>query len=202
MSRLRFTLRELLLVVLSVAMALGWTVDHYRQRSSLRYTGNPLDLAIEGEGFLTLIDERTTATVYSRRGQFSTNSNDMLVMRLEGVEWPVSPGICIPSDAQAIAITPAGLVLAQMPATVVRGPSGRGGITVRRPNISATGQIQLASFRQPAKLKQIAPSVFIDTKESGLPTIVRPETSGVGLVRQGMLDRNVSQKFSLNPWRW
>lgn len=200
-SWIRFSLRELALFVVIVGLSLAWALDHHRLQGPLRYTGNRLDVAIEGEGFLCLTDEKTSSAVYTRRGEFCTNANDQLVTRLDGVEWLVSPAIQIPTDAIAIVITPGGLVLAQMPYSVAEKPDFRGIIT-RKLNVLPMGNLQLASFSQANKLKQVVPGIFADTKESGTPEIANPGTCGAGLVRQGMLDRNVAQKFSLNPWRW
>ena len=199
-SCVRFSLRELALFVVIVGLALSWALDHQRLQGQLRYTGNPLDLAIEGDGFLCLTDEKTSSAVYTRRGELCTNANDLLVMRLAGIEWPVNPAIQIPTDATAIAITPGGLVLAQMPYSIAEKPDSRGRI-VRTLNMLPMGNLQLASFSQATKLKQVAQGIFADTKESGPPEIANPGTCGAGLVRQGMLDRRENQKFSLNPWR-
>jgi len=44
---------------------------------TVRYTGNPLDVAVEGDGFLTL--EGPEGSVYTRRGSFSLDATGRLV---------------------------------------------------------------------------------------------------------------------------
>src|SRR5436189_2939205 len=102
----------------------------------------------------------------------------------------------MPTDAIAIAITPGGLVLAQMPYTVAENPDSRGNIT-QKLNVLPMGNLQLASFSQTNKLQQVCPGIFADTKESGPPEIANPGTYGAGRVRQGMIERRQAQKFSL-----
>ena len=198
-SHLRFSIRELALVVVIVGLALAWAIDRQRMQRSLRFTGQALDVAIEGNGFLCLMDQKTSSTVYTRRGAFSTNENDQLVMRLHGIEYLANPPIQIPPNAIAIAITPGGLVLTQLPYIDTKSSSDRRTWTA---NIVAFGQLQLASFSQKAGLKQVAPGIFSDTNESGPPDIFNPGTGGVGVVCQGMQERRPDQKLSLNPWRW
>ena len=56
-SCLRFTIREYSLLVVIVGLALAWRLDHDRLSRGFRYTGQPLDLAIQGQGFFTLVQE-------------------------------------------------------------------------------------------------------------------------------------------------
>lgn len=48
------------------------------ERGALETTGNPLDLAIEGDGFFSFVDEATGARRYSRAGQLSLDAGGML----------------------------------------------------------------------------------------------------------------------------
>lgn len=186
---LRFSIRELALFVVIIGLGLAWMLDHQRLQGQLRFTGRSLDLAIEGEGYFMLTDERTTGCVYTRRGEFTTDTNVRLVLRLNGVEWPVFPSIQIPSAVESVAVTPSGLVVAQMPATIEY-PLNLRGTAVEKPDLRAMGQIQLASFTQANKLKTVSPGIFADTLESGPATFVHPGTEGTGLVRQGMQRRS------------
>ncbi len=167
-SALRFSIRELLLLLAIV----GLVLSSYLNYSPLRYTGEPLDVAIDGDGYFCLTDERTSATVYTREGRFIVDDNGQLALRSGGKLWLVNPSICVPGGTAAVAISPSGLVLAR------EGKSSRA---------YAIGQIQLASFRRSAKLREIAPAVFQDTLGSGQATICNPGSGGVGLVCQGAL---------------
>jgi flagellar basal-body rod protein FlgG len=170
-SYLRFTLRELLLLSVIVGLALS----NYLNYSPFRHTGNPLNMAIDGDGYFCLTDERAAGIVFTRCGVFIRDENGMLAMRAGGTVWRVSPSICIPADSTAISITPNGCVLCG------------GSISSK---VDRTGQLQLALFHRPEKLNEIAPSVFADTAESGPALLEIPGREGAGLVRQGMLRRD------------
>lgn len=81
-------------------------VDH--SRGNLTYTGNPLDIAIDGDGFFSL--ETDKGIRYSRNGQFQLSSNGEVVTangsKLLGQGGPV----IIPSDAREIIIDTNGVV--------------------------------------------------------------------------------------------
>ena len=58
------------------------TITQNMSQGSLQQTGNPLDLAIQGNGFLTL--QSTQGTVYSRDGGLEIDSNGDLVQASTG----------------------------------------------------------------------------------------------------------------------
>jgi flagellar basal-body rod protein FlgG len=167
-SALRFSIRELLLLLAIVGLALS----SYLNYSPLRYTGEPLDVAIHGAGYFCLIDEQTAEDAYTRCGHFKLDDNRRLVLQAGGKTWLVQPPICLPAEVSAVAISPGGVVLA------------REGNTSQS---NAWGQIQLAVFDHPRSLRQIAPAVFDQTAASGLPRLEIPGNNGVGLVCQGAL---------------
>lgn len=172
-SCLRFTSREYALVVVIVGLALAWRLDHDRLSRGFRYTGQPLDLAIQGKGFFTLIDEPTALLVHTRSGKFSVNDQGVLVARLDGRDCPINPQIQIPNDATAISISTDGRVSVLRPGN---------------PELVAMGQLQLADFDDPSKLKRVSPSVYVQTDASGPPLLCRPGDQGFGIVLQGVLN--------------
>ncbi len=168
-SALRFSLRELMLLCAVVGLALS----SYLNYSPLRHTGNQLDLAIHGNGYFCVTDERTTEIVFTRNGRF-TVEDGRLAIRSGGTIWPVIPQISVPSDPSAIAISPRGLVMA-------RGEN--------RDRANAMGQMQLALIPHPSQLEQIAPGVYRSTTESGPPLLNLPGSESTGLLCQGALCR-------------
>lgn len=79
----------------------------------LKQTGNPLDAALEGDGFFTVEDPNTGETFYTRNGAFTQNaegvittSDGMLVKSEQG-----NP-LILPQEASAITIDADGLVSA------------------------------------------------------------------------------------------
>jgi len=169
-SALRFSLRELLLLCAIVGVALA----SYLNYSPLRYTGNSLDAAIHGDGYFCLTDERTAECLFTRRGSFTIDESGRLALCSEGVSWLVSPAICISGEPSYVAISPRGLVL------------------TRKANSAqafAIGQLQLATFHRPSRLREVSPGIFIDTVGSGQPLLNIPGSEGAGLVCQGALHR-------------
>jgi flagellar basal-body rod protein FlgG len=186
-SYLRFSIRELALLAAIVGLILAWRLDHYQLTRQFRYTGQPLDLAIEGKGFFSLQDETTAVRVYTRSGQFSINDRGLLVARLDGKEWPIEPFICMPDNSAAITISPEGKVSVLPPGALA---------------LVAVGQLQLADFDDPGKLRRLTASVCAQTDASGPALLCPPTREGFGCVLQGVLDPSATQKLSLNPWRW
>lgn len=73
-------------------------------------TQNELDLAIEGNGFLTVILP-TGEKGYTRAGSLKRDSDGKIVTS-DG--YPLEPGITIPNNATSISIRPNGIVSAKI----------------------------------------------------------------------------------------
>jgi flagellar basal-body rod protein FlgG len=134
-------------------------------------TDNPLDVAIEGDGFFVV--QRTDGTPgYTRTGDLKKDSQGQLVTS-EGM--PLDPPIIVPMDAAAVSIGSDGTVTAVLPqqATPV--------------NI---GQITIASFVNPSGLNATGHNLFTATAASGEPQIGSPGTEGRGALLQGSLEKS------------
>jgi len=182
----RFTIRDVLWLMVVVGMGVGWWADRVRFVHPLAITGRTLDLAIEGEGFFNL--DSDTSQIYSRCGQFSLDRENRLVVVLGGKEWIISPHIQIPADAISVTVNAAGVVVAQLPSTVHQSKL-RPGMTTSELQFVQCGQLQLSLFDQPHALREVSPLVYTPTKESGIPLQENPGREGAGLIRQGMLER-------------
>ncbi len=115
---------------------------------SIAQTGNPLDLAIQGDGFFQ-VQTDSGDPAYTRDGTFKRDANGTMVTS-DG--YPVQPNISIPSDATEIVI---GL---------------NGAVSVRQAgstDLNQVGQLQLVRFSNPAGLDSIGRNLFAKTPASG-----------------------------------
>jgi flagellar basal-body rod protein FlgG len=141
---------------------------------NLRATSSPLDLAIEGRGFLQIgmADGRTG---YTRGGALHLSAAGAIVTA-DG--YRLEPPINIPANATAITITRDGVVSVTVPGTVAA---------------QQVGTIELASFPNPAGLSAAGSTLFTATTASGEPTVSAPGVDSMGTILQGFLeDSNVS----------
>lgn len=143
-------------------------------QGSYQYTQNPLDMAIEGDGFfqITLPD----GTIgYTRQGAFQNDGNGNVVTP-QG--YYLSPGITLPENAQELSISVDGVVSAYVPGETQE---------------TQLGQIELARFINPAGLKSIGGNLYVETAASGAPQVSVPGQDGFGSMRQFFLEiSNVS----------
>ncbi len=110
-------------------------------QGALNQTSNPLDVAIEGQGFFQV--QRPDGTIaYTRAGQFHLN-NQGTIVTTDGD--PVLPNITIPSNATAVTITQYGMVNATLPG---------------QQNPSQLGQLQLATFPNPGGLESMGSNLL------------------------------------------
>lgn len=134
-------------------------------------TNRPLDLRIDGEGYFQVqIEEGQIG--YSRNGNFAINADGELVLANDRGRR-VIPSITIPTDAEQIEITSDGKVLVVLP-----GDS----------QPQEQGQIELATFVNPAGLIPIGENLFTESEGSGPPTTGNPSENNRGSLLQGMLE--------------
>ncbi len=135
-------------------------------------TNNPLDLAIQGNGFFQILQPNGTIA-YTRAGQFQLDQNGNLVTANGDL---LQPQITIPPNAQTVTIAQDGTV------------------SYTLPNQSAAqraGQIQLALFQNPAGLNSIGNSLYLPTDASGNPQVAAPGSSeGLGTLMQGYIEQS------------
>ncbi len=135
----------------------------------LTSTGNPLSMAITGDGFFQ-IQYPDGTTVYSRDGAFKI-SGDGRIVTSEG--YPLLPEITIPTDATSVAIGTDGTVQV---------------IQVGSDTPTEIGQIELARFINPSGLSAIGRNLLVETGASGDPQTDIPTQSGLGQIDQGYLE--------------
>ena len=136
---------------------------------SINMTENPLDLAIEGDGFFQVTTPSGTIA-YTRAGDFSLSAEGEIVTS-EGLR--LEPAIQVPEGAQSITIGVDGTVSAQLPGDT---------------EATQLGQIELARFINPAGLAAAGSNLFTETAASGAPQIGAASLDGRGSIRQGALE--------------
>jgi flagellar basal-body rod protein FlgG len=143
-------------------------------------TGNPLDLAIQGEGFfqVTMPDGETA---YTRAGMFHLDNQGNIVTADGNA---LDPAITIPADATNITIGSDGTVSVTQPGQT---------------QAQQVGTIQLANFQNPGGLNSVGGNLYLATTASGDPIVGNPGGSeGLGTLQQGMLEESnvdVVQEF-------
>ncbi len=137
-------------------------------QGSLTQTNNPLDVAINGNGFFQIqMPDGTTA--YTRDGSFQTDSQGQLVT---SSGYPLLPNVSVPSNAISV--------------TIAR--DGTGTVTLPGNTTTQLPQIQLATFVNPTGLQSQGENLYLETAASGTPQINAPGTNGVGVLNQTFIE--------------
>lgn len=138
---------------------------------TLTQTGNPLDLAIQGSGFLEVVDTAGNH-LYTRAGQLHVDTGGYLAT-VDGDR--LADNIQIPPDAKNLIIDATGQVSATLG-------------TDTQP--TTLGQIQLSVFASPEALQAVGNNAFVPTQQSGDPSVGKPNDTGFGSLNQGMLEQS------------
>jgi flagellar basal-body rod protein FlgG len=141
------------------------STERIHTQGSLQQTGNDLDVAINGAGFLqVLLPDGTTA--YTRDGSFQKDNQGQVVT---SSGYPLQPSVTIPANALTLTIGTDGVV------------------SITQSGSSATTQIgtmQLATFINVGGLQSIGENLYLETASSGTPTPNTPGTNGAGVLNQ------------------
>ena len=138
-------------------------------QGNLQQSSNPLDLAIRGNGFFQIqLPDGTSG--YTRDGSFQVDAQGQLVTN---AGYAVQPGITIPANAQSVTIAADGTVSVTLPGQA---------------QAQQVGQLQLASFVNPAGLEPKGMNLFAETAASGTPNAGAPGANGLGSLQQGYVE--------------
>ncbi len=140
-------------------------------KGNLEETGNPLDVAINGRGFLQVMKPDGTIG-FTRDGSLRLDSTGNLVTA-SGLS--VYPEISIPDNAESINISEDGIISIKYPDEI---------------QPEEIGQIELATFVNPAGLESVGGNLFDKTAASGEPIFSMPGEEGVGTVVQSYLEKS------------
>jgi flagellar basal-body rod protein FlgG len=143
-------------------------------QGSLSNTNNPLDLAIQGNGFfkVKVLSTLGNGFAYTRAGNFNVNSTGQLVLGL-GDGYLMDPAITIPKGVTEVTIGLDGNV------SVLKAGSN---------SQSSVGQIKLTQFVNPQGLKLLGGSLFQETAASGAAIDSLPGANGAGTIQQNYLE--------------
>lgn len=139
------------------------------EQGNLQQTSNTLDLAIQGNGYFQ-VTLPSGDTAYTRDGTFGL-APDGTIVTADG--YVVQPGIQIPNNVTNVTINTAG----QVQATIA-------GQTAPQ----TVGQLQLATFPNPAGLDSQGSNLFLQSAASGNPVTGNPASPGFGSVMQGFIE--------------
>jgi flagellar basal-body rod protein FlgG len=135
----------------------------------LKQTNNPLDIAVDGDGFIQ-VQQPNGQAAYTRSGALRLNASGQVV-NAEGLQ--LDPPITVPADATQLTIGSDGTVSA-----VIAGQQ----------QAVELGQIQLASFTNPAGLMTTGRGLLVPTSASGVAVVGKPGDQGLGRLMQGTLE--------------
>jgi len=138
-------------------------------QGTLQQTGNNLDVAIKGNGFFQ-VQMPDGSTAYTRDGAFQLDANGGLVT---SAGYAVLPGITVPANALSVNVADDGTVTATLPAQVAP---------------QTLGQLQLASFVNPAGLDPKGGNLYGETAASGTPNAGAPGSTGHGSLQRGFVE--------------
>jgi flagellar basal-body rod protein FlgG len=138
-------------------------------KGDLQQTGNPLDLAIEGDGFFQIV-QPNGETAYTKAGAFKRDSQGRIVSS-EG--FALQPGLTIPQDALAVNVGVDGTVSVTQPGSL---------------QPQEIGTIELVRFINPAGLQSLGRNLFLPTQASGDAVPGTPGRDGLGTLLQGFVE--------------
>lgn len=135
----------------------------------MRQTGESLNVAIDGLGFLEVI-RSDGMPAYTRAGNLKINDEGLL-SAADGS--PLAARIEVPTDAREVRILENGRV-------TVLGADGDEPIEI--------GQIDLVAFPNPQALSAAGGNLYVASAAAGEPQIAAPGELGMGSLRQGYLE--------------
>lgn len=145
------------------------STEKIHRQGNMIATENALDVAIAGDGFLSV--QQADGTIgYTRDGALKL-SNDGTLVTASGEA--IIPAITIPADAASITIGRDGTVSAEI-------ANGGGSVQV--------GQLQVSRFVNNAGLQPIGRNLYQETTASGTAIVGLPGAQGAGILMQGSLE--------------
>ncbi len=138
-------------------------------QGNLQVTDQPLDLAIEGDGFYQVVLPNGQIA-YTRASKWDVDSEGQ-VLNVDGLL--MEPAITIPEDATEIMVSPEGLVSVKI---------------AGQDEAEEVGQIELVRFVNPGGLRAMGKNLFLESPSSGAPIVGFPGDEGLGQVHQGILE--------------
>ena len=138
-------------------------------QGAMQTTNNGLDLALDGDGYFQ-VEMPGGQLGYTRAGNFTRSAEGQIVTQ-QG--YVVQPAITVPEGAGSITVSPDGIVTVMLAGEA---------------EPAELGQLQVASFANPAGLQAIGDNFLVETAASGAVQLAPGGENGRGQIRQGMLE--------------
>jgi flagellar basal-body rod protein FlgG len=132
-------------------------------------TNNPLDLMINGQGFMQILMPDGTLA-YTRDGSFKVDSQGRVV---NSSGYQLQPSLTLPNGVSSLTIAGDGTVQAKVAGQV---------------DPVTLGSIQLVNFINPAGLEPRGQNLYVETAASGTAQQGTPGLEGLGTMVQGALE--------------
>ena len=179
------------------------SINNVMTGGAVQTTGNPYDVAIQGEGFFRVVADPTTlgaagaSYMYTRAGNFTTDANGDLVTNdgdyVVGFKLDVNGNpltgaanetkITIPAGSQSVTIAQNGTV----------------SVTDSAGAVTKVAVISLASFPNDAGLVRVGGNNWTASNNSGVETANIAGTNGLGTLTPGAVEMsnvNLAQEFT------
>jgi flagellar basal body rod protein FlgG len=137
----------------------------------LQRTRRPLDVAIDGAGFLQV--RRGEDLLLTRAGRLMRDSDGRLVVAAPGGPCAVEPPVIVPEEAADVQISRAGMVRIRLAGEECA---------------FEAGCMLVARCADPTSLEPLGSGLFATTAASGPPRTGTPGSDGLGRLRQGVLE--------------
>lgn len=144
-------------------------VGRVTEQGGMNATNNAYDLAINGRGYFQ-VALPSGQTAYTRAGNLAVNA-DGEVVTADG--FALEPSLTVPPEATAIQITRDGIVEVAL---------------ANQSEPQQIGQIEIATFINPAGLEAIGDNLYLETPASGTANVATPGSPGFGTIMQGYLE--------------
>lgn len=164
------------------------TIDNVMNSGAIQSTGNPFDMAVQGDGWFQVSSDpaaATATTYYTRSGNFSRDANGDLVtpdgFYVVGMNGVTPSKINVPATATSVAVDAAGKV------TVVDGA------------VTTVYTVQLAKFPNEAGLERVSGNRYRAGNNSGAPAAGDPASPGYGSISPGTVEMSnveLAQEFT------
>jgi len=155
---------------IQVGMGVGpGSVHKFYEQGDFQNTGNPLDVAIQGDGFFQV--EVNGELHYTRAGNFKLNQDGQVVTS-DG--HPLQPPFNVPPETTSISISGDGHIAAMNDAG----------------EELAGADIPVYVFANPAGLNSVGNNMVRQTEASGPAQQLVPGTESAGTLKQGFLEKS------------
>jgi flagellar basal-body rod protein FlgG len=144
-------------------------VQKIHTQGNIMVTENQLDIALDGKGFFQALDQEGNL-MYTRDGSFQVNQNGDIVT---SSGYLLEPNINIPIEVTDVSISRDGGVFVTLPGDAAQ---------------NQVGQLELATFINPAGLESIGGNFYMETTASGAPNVNNPQTAEAAAIIQGALE--------------